>query len=158
MSIENLLAGLKQPEAKVKTKDNAQQFISFIELAPSETKVPFFLIYWLYRKWCLQNKVPKKKIVSKHILARALNIVFKKKYEYPKYKKYGVKVDYLLSIYATTPYLPLSKEEEETAFYYYNFKYEQERSKGRKKLWIARKAKNVKEPNTQDLKSDSTQE
>lgn len=144
--MDNLLQALENKSTK-KKPNNALKFILFMEMEHSEKPVPFYIVYWFYRKWCLQNTVRTKDIVTKHILSRSLSTHFKNKYTYPKSKRFGIRINYEMVVYVKSPYMHLSKEEEETAFNYYHIYYDTERSS-----WKNRKRRRAKDPkqNTQD--------
>jgi hypothetical protein len=152
MDVSELLDLAVKDGPKSKINNNVQSFINFTEMVPSENRVPFYIIYWLYRKWCKQNEVKKTKIVSKHVLSKTLGLFFNKKSTYPKTKKYGVRIDYQMVVYVDSPYLPFSTEEEEIAFKYYHYQYAQDRAKRKRKPWTAQRKKHQKEneQSTQD--------
>lgn len=128
ITTESLLAALDQKET-TKRKNNTFEFIQFLEFTESDKSIPFYVIYWLYKKWCRQSGIRKHKVVTKHALSKTIGLFFKKKSSYPKSKRFGVTINYEMRVFTASPYLPLSKEEEELAFKYYNFQYKQDRKK-----------------------------
>lgn len=144
--MKELLDALESAPSRRKKPDNSLQFILYMEMEPSEKAVPFYIIYWYYRKWCMQKEIPANRRVTKHILSRALGLHFKKKSSYPKIKKWGVRVDYQMVVYVSSIYFNLSQEEEEIAFNYYHFYYDKERLSWKRR----RKNRRDRNRNTQD--------
>lgn len=142
--MDELEAALEQKSPKRKKHNNAIKFINFMEFSESDTHVPFYVVYWYYRKWCEENSVKPSRRVTKHVLSRTIGNFFKKKSTYPKSKKYGVTIDYQMVVYVKSPYFPLDKEEQEIAFNYYHYFYDQERQSWKTK----RKRKEQKDLNT----------
>jgi hypothetical protein len=135
-------------ETRKKPRNNISSFIHTMQFSPSENRIPFYIIYWCYKKWCTTNKEKYTKVVSKHVLSRDLGVFFKKLYTYPKTKKFGVRIDYQMSVCVESPYLPLSEEEEALAFHYYHYLYDQDRST-RKALWKTKRKQKEKKKNIQ---------
>jgi hypothetical protein len=131
--MNEFLESLDNPNFKRKKHNNSMKFINFMEFAESDKPVPFFLIYWAYRKWCEENNIRPNRIVTKHILSRSIGLLFKKKSTYPKTKKYGVRVDYMMVVYVKSDYLNFSEEEQELAFNYYHMMYDKERASWKRK-------------------------
>ncbi|MFM1781355.1 MAG: hypothetical protein RLZZ181_120 [Pseudomonadota bacterium] len=132
--------------AKRKKHDNSLKFINEMEFIPANDYVPFYIIYWYYRKWCEMNNVKVARRVTKHVLSRAIGLSFAKKSMYPKYKKFGVTVDYQMVVFVDSPFFTYDKDEEELAFNYYHFLYDQERKSWKKRR---RKKQDVQNKNTQ---------
>ena len=55
--MDELLQALGQTSPKRKKHNNAIKFIHFMEFKDSETYVPFYIVYWFYRKWCEENGI-----------------------------------------------------------------------------------------------------